>query len=783
MNELTAVVTTTPDGTDECAKFTIDTVSNPFTFHNVTQSGTDYMLSFHIKSEASGSITIANKTISTSTTWNKSVISFTGSGTDLVLTFNKTGTYYMYHTMLEIGNVASDWHLAEEDTISRIENAESNIKVLSDNIDMTVKKGDLISQIHVEAGTTKIMADDIDLEGYVTITDLKQTGTTTINGGNITTGMIRSQYTTVINGEDVPKFYVDLNNGFIHMADGEFTGSITSTSGTIGGWTIKETALYSGTTSMSSTVNGTYIGTDGIRNYASSAQYVNIANGVLTAYGANINGTITADSGTIGGWTIKDNSLENTYTTTADSTSTSVTLSLSNSANGSQYFMSVVSSEGSGSSGGTSEDRLFSIDKLGAVYMTSGTIGGWNIEKDKLYSQPTDNTYVALHNATNSTQDVFIVRTGTSDAYKYPFWIRGDGSVYMTKGTIGGFTIKDNLLEYSSTYTDSNNNKHYRYLTLSGQNGLILNRYDANNEDADANKMTIRDGGLYIGTRTIITTPETSRDVYGNYNYHITTLSSSGFYTKKNIVFLNSGVGLCGTTRDETSTATTNATIYSIARLSSSCNVLLGYSSTDDPRTGSTHIYATNGNIRLFAGNGTTQSELRMTYSSTRGFSLAPVTAGTGTLGTSDLPFYNLYLSHCVYYTSPPTGSGTAVYINSNGALVKYSSDRRLKNSIVEVTNDELNPKRLYDLPIWQYKYNADTLEANDDLYDKDVIGFMADEVDKCYPRACAYDKDGTPTSWNPNVMIPAMLQLIKDQKKEIDELSKGMKQLVSIIS
>ena len=172
-----------------------------------------------------------------------------------------------------------------------------------------------------------------------------------------------------------------------------------------------------------------------------------------------------------------------------------------------------------------------------------------------------------------------------------------------------------------------------------------------------------------------------------------------------------------------------------------------------------------------------------MTYSSTRGFSLAPVTAGNGVLGTSTLPFYNLYLSHCIYYTSPPTGSGTAVYINSNGAIVKYSSDRRLKNSIAEVTNDELNPERLYDLPIWQYKYNADTLEVGDDLCDKDVIGFMADEVDKYYPRACAYDKDGIPTSWNPNVMIPAMLQLIKNQKAEIDELTKCVKQLVSIIS
>lgn len=145
--------------------------------------------------------------------------------------------------------------------------------------------------------------------------------------------------------------------------------------------------------------------------------------------------------------------------------------------------------------------------------------------------------------------------------------------------------------------------------------------------------------------------------------------------------------------------------------------------------------------------------------------------SGNVDLGSTAYPWYNLYLSHCVYYTDPPSGGGTAIYINSNGALVKYSSDRRLKNSIEAVTNDELNPERLYELPIWQYKYNDDVLEDGDDLKDKTVIGFMADEVASVYPRACAYDKDGMPTSWNPNVMIPAMLALIQKQKQEIEEL------------
>ncbi|MCD7768657.1 MAG: tail fiber domain-containing protein [Oscillospiraceae bacterium] len=73
---------------------------------------------------------------------------------------------------------------------------------------------------------------------------------------------------------------------------------------TIGGWTIGTSAIYNGTDAMDSTVAGTYIGLDGIRQYASSGKYVNITGGVLTAYGATISGSITATSGTIGGWTI-----------------------------------------------------------------------------------------------------------------------------------------------------------------------------------------------------------------------------------------------------------------------------------------------------------------------------------------------------------------------------------------------------------------------------------------------------------------------------------------------
>ena len=98
-------------------------------------------------------------------------------------------------------------------------------------------------------------------------------------------------------------------NGKIIATSGSFTGDITATSikasnGTIGNFNLG-TALYSGTNSMSSTTPGIYLGTDGIRQYNSASQYVNIQNGILSCNGANIVGTIVSSSATITGGTIK----------------------------------------------------------------------------------------------------------------------------------------------------------------------------------------------------------------------------------------------------------------------------------------------------------------------------------------------------------------------------------------------------------------------------------------------------------------------------------------------
>jgi hypothetical protein len=134
--------------------------------------------------------------------------------------------------------------------------------------------------------------------------------------------------------------------GNITASNANITGTITSGSGTIGGWTIDTARIYGGSTYLYS--NGSIA--IGATTIAANGQITNggytLSNtGVLTATGANINGIITSTSGTIGGWTINPSSI-----------------SAGNTALYSNGFISA--STGS---------------FTGEITTTSGTIGGWAI--------------------------------------------------------------------------------------------------------------------------------------------------------------------------------------------------------------------------------------------------------------------------------------------------------------------------------------------------------------------------------------------------------------------
>jgi hypothetical protein len=101
---------------DTCAKFIIDDTTSPFLFDNIMRAGNKYAFSCWLKSEAEGSITIANNQFACSSTgWTRVFVKFTASSEDLSIVFGTVGTYYIYRAQLEIGTIATDWSPAPED--------------------------------------------------------------------------------------------------------------------------------------------------------------------------------------------------------------------------------------------------------------------------------------------------------------------------------------------------------------------------------------------------------------------------------------------------------------------------------------------------------------------------------------------------------------------------------------------------------------------------------------------------------------------------------------------
>ena len=124
------------------------------------------------------------------------------------------------------------------------------------------------------------------------------------------------------------------------------------------------------------------------------------------------------------------------------------------------------------------------------------------------------------------------------------------------------------------------------------------------------------------------------------------------------------------------------------------------------------------------------------------------------------------------YAYSTTTSDGANVNVWANGLFRRAaSSSRRYKNNITEHIPEELNPEKLYDLPVKSFRYRKGYLEKGDWREDKDIIGLIVEELDAVYPVAVNYDKGGRPEMWNAQILIPAMLKLIQEQNERIKKL------------
>lgn len=126
---------------------------------------------------------------------------------------------------------------------------------------------------------------------------------------------------------------------------------------------------------------------------------------------------------------------------------------------------------------------------------------------------------------------------------------------------------------------------------------------------------------------------------------------------------------------------------------------------------------------------------------------------------------------------SNPTAaqSSTAnLRISDAGNICKITSggsSKRYKHDITKNINEEMDPKKLYDIDVVQFVFNDDYIDKNDQRARTPVIGMIAEDVREKYPVACDVNEDGTAETWSERFIIPPMLALIQEQNERIKRL------------
>lgn len=122
------------------------------------------------------------------------------------------------------------------------------------------------------------------------------------------------------------------------------------------------------------------------------------------------------------------------------------------------------------------------------------------------------------------------------------------------------------------------------------------------------------------------------------------------------------------------------------------------------------------------------------------------------------------------FYGLSPYSSGGYIRFAQDGATIAYSSSssRRYKEVGRKLTSKDI--EAAYNVEVRMAKYKKGYLAEDDERCGKYYPMFIAEQVEEFLPDAIDH-RDGKTESWNERVMIPIMFQMLKEQKKEIEEL------------
>lgn len=132
------------------------------------------------------------------------------------------------------------------------------------------------------------------------------------------------------------------------------------------------------------------------------------------------------------------------------------------------------------------------------------------------------------------------------------------------------------------------------------------------------------------------------------------------------------------------------------------------------------------------------------------------------------------------------TGSGTDLVLTSlsmtGGGFVfkKASSSKRYKKHLSFM--EESDVKNLYDLRPVFFEYKEGYLMENDPDNKRKIPGFYAELVEKYFPDAAKYNEKGQVEDWDPKKLLPAVFELVRLQKQQLDSQQETINNLIGRI-
>jgi hypothetical protein len=172
-----------------------------------------------------------------------------------------------------------------------------------------------------------------------------------------------------------------------------------------------------------------------------------------------------------------------------------------------------------------------------------------------------------------------------------------------------------------------------------------------------------------------------------------------------------------------------------------------------------------NANVTTYPNAYVSSGDVRIAYNST-----TYVQASTTGVVVSG----NLFsLSNFYNQDTTTTTNAANTWMSSTNGLTRRStaSSQRYKQDIVDIrTIQDLDPKKLLDLPVRAFRYKSDYLDSSDDRSGSLLPGFIAEEVAETYSVA-ADQVEGVIESWNDRYVVPGLLALVQDLYTRVEIL------------